>query len=103
MQRTAMAEGSFVEIESRPDDIIGIFMYIWKDFVALYRKWDSYMGLCGKPENFAVINALPQAFNVIEESLRSDMTMTENGLAIRCNRTRGGVRARAQNLSSARG
>ena len=50
-------------------------MWLAQDVVALYRKGDFYLGLFGKTENYPVISALPQPFNFIEESLRTDITM----------------------------
>jgi Magnesium chelatase, subunit ChlI len=65
----------FGYIASLPDDIRDVFMWLCQDMVALYRKWDFYLGLFGKPENHPIISFLPNAFSVIEESLRTDITM----------------------------
>jgi hypothetical protein len=43
--------------------------------VTLYRKWDFYLGVFGKPENDPIIEGLAFALNVIEESVRTDITM----------------------------
>jgi AbiU2 len=70
-----MSEGKFGYIRSLPDDVREVFMWLCQDMVVLYRKWDFYLGLYGKPENYPIISFLPQSFNVIEESLRTDITM----------------------------
>jgi len=70
-----MPEGKFGYIGSLPEEIRDVFMWLCQDMVALYRKWDFYLGLYGKPENQPIVSFLPQAFSVIEESLRTDLTM----------------------------
>jgi AbiU2 len=70
-----MPDGAFGYLPSLPEDIRDVFMWLCHDMVALVRKWDFYLGLYGKPANDAVIGFLPHAFNVIEESLRTDITM----------------------------
>jgi hypothetical protein len=70
-----MATGNFGHIESLPDEIRDIFMWLCQDVAALFRKWDFYQGVLAMPENPEVVNQLPRAFSVIEESLRADMTM----------------------------
>jgi hypothetical protein len=71
----ARYEGKFGHIENLPEEIRESFMWLSQDVVALHRKWDFYLGLFGKKENFAVISHLPQPFNLIEESMRTDITM----------------------------
>ena len=68
-------EGKFGYIEPLPEEIREAFMWLAHDVVALHRKWDLYLGLFGKPESFQVVTQLPQPFNLIEESLRTDITM----------------------------
>jgi hypothetical protein len=70
-----MAAHHFGHVEVLPDDIRDIFMWLCQDVASLYRKWEFYLGLFGKPENRPVIDLLPLSFVVIEESLRADMTM----------------------------
>jgi hypothetical protein len=70
-----MDANTFGYIDIFPQYIRKVFIWLCQDVVALHRKWDFYIGLCGKPENYAVIDLLPQAFNVIEESVRTDITM----------------------------
>jgi hypothetical protein len=70
-----MSEGKFGYFESLPDDIRDVFMWLCQDMVALYRKSDFYLGQFGKPENYPIISFLPNALSVIEESLRTDITM----------------------------
>lgn len=71
----ARYEGKFGHIENLPEEVRESFMWLAQDVVALHRKWDFYLGLFGKKENFAVISHLPQPFNIIEESMRTDITM----------------------------
>jgi hypothetical protein len=78
MEETAVAnsfEGKFGYIESLPDEIREAFMWLAQDVVAMHRKWDLYLGLFGKPESSQVETQLPLPFNLIEESLRTDLTM----------------------------
>jgi hypothetical protein len=78
MEGTAVAnsfEGKFGYIENLPDEIRETFMWLAQDVVALHRKWDLYLGLFGNQESFQVVTQLPQPFNLIEESLRTDITM----------------------------
>ncbi len=70
-----MSAGDFGHLDALPDDIRDIFMWLCQDVAALHRKWDFHLGLFGKSENYPIIDLLPPVFNLIEESLRSDMTM----------------------------
>ena len=71
-----MPTGDFGHLDVLPDQIRDIFMWLCQDVASLHRKWDFYLGLFGKPENYAIIDLLPPVFSLIEESLRTDMTMT---------------------------
>ena len=68
-------EGTFGYIETLSDGIREPFMWLAQDVVALHQKWDLYLGLFGKPESLQVIGHLPVPFHLIEESLRTDITM----------------------------
>jgi hypothetical protein len=68
-------EGKFGYIADLPDEIREAFMWLAQDVVALHKKWDLYLGFFGKPESLQVISHLPVPFHLIEESLRTDITM----------------------------
>jgi AbiU2 len=70
-----MAKGDFGQLDALPDDRRDIFMWLCQDVVALHRKWEFYLSLFGKSENYPIITILPTVFSLIEESLRTDMTM----------------------------
>jgi hypothetical protein len=70
-----MPVGDFGHLDILPDDVRDTFMWLCQDVAAMNRKWDFYLGLFGEPENHAIMDASPPAFNLIEESLRTDMTM----------------------------
>ena len=50
-------------------------MWLAQEVVALHRKWDLYLGLFGKPDSVQVVTHLPHPFALIEESMRTDITM----------------------------
>jgi HEPN superfamily AbiU2-like protein len=59
-----------------PDNIREIFMWLCQDVAALQSKWDFYLELYGNEETTALLSELASwSFNIIEESLRNDMTM----------------------------
>jgi hypothetical protein len=59
-----------------PEKIRETFMWLCNDVADLQSKWDFYLELYGKEENTALLSELaPWSFNIIEESLRNDMTM----------------------------
>lgn len=59
-----------------PKSIRGIFMWLCQDVAALQSKWDFYLELYSKEENTALLSELASwSFNIIEETLRNDMTM----------------------------
>jgi hypothetical protein len=68
-------EGKFGYIENFPDEIREAFMWLSQEVVALFRKWDFYLGLFAKEEHRQTIGALPQPFSAIEQALRTDIIM----------------------------
>jgi len=59
-----------------PENIREVFMWLCQDVASLQRKWDSYLKLFSSQENTSLLSELAQGFfQVIEESLRNDMTM----------------------------
>jgi hypothetical protein len=70
-----MPVDNFGHVDALPDGIRDIFMWLCQDMAVLHRKWDFYLGLFGNSENHPIIDGLPMPFNLIEESLRTDMTM----------------------------
>ena len=66
----------FEEDERLPLEIRTIFNWLFLDVIYLQSKWDFYLGLFGKDQNTDLLSELaPWSFNIIEESLRIDMTM----------------------------
>ena len=60
-----------------PVDIREIYMWLCQDVASLQNKWSFYMELFGSQENTALLSDLAQSsFNIIEESLRGDLTMS---------------------------
>jgi len=71
-----MFENAFGYQVEAPANIRIVFMWLCQDVASLQSKWDFYMELYGKEENTELLSALaPWSFNIIEESLRDDMTM----------------------------
>jgi hypothetical protein len=59
-----------------PDDIREIFMWLCQDVASLSKKWGFYQELFGSEETTRLLSDLARAsFQIIEESLRADMTM----------------------------
>jgi hypothetical protein len=59
-----------------PENIREIFMWLCQDVAALQSKWDFYLQLYSEEENTDLLSELASwSFNIIEESLRNDMTM----------------------------
>ena len=70
-----MEENDFGFRPDLPENVRDIFMWLCQDLASLCYKWKTYRNLF-KPENEAILyNTAQQAFKVIEESLRVDMTM----------------------------
>jgi hypothetical protein len=60
-----------------PEPIRDQFEDLWEDVASLHYKWKLYVDIFGDEEHIKVINAtVPSAFQLIEESLRSDMIMS---------------------------
>jgi hypothetical protein len=71
-----MAEGEFGDLPALPEDIREIFKWLCQDLASLSHKWETYLGLFGTEENRGLMfDTAREAFAVIEESLRTDMTM----------------------------
>lgn len=59
-----------------PENIREIFMWLCQDVAALQSKWDFYLELYSDEETTSLLSELASwSFNMIEESLRNDMTM----------------------------
>jgi hypothetical protein len=59
-----------------PENIRTNFMWLCQDVASLQSKWDFYLELYGNQENTDLMSELALwSFNIIEESLRNDMTM----------------------------
>jgi len=62
--------------QTLPENIREIFKSVHEDVIWLQCKWDLYLGLFSSEENTDLLSDLAQtSFKVIEESLRSDITM----------------------------
>lgn len=60
-----------------PEDIREIFMWLCQDVASLQNKWGFYLGLFADQKNAALLSDLARAsFQIIEETLRNDMTMS---------------------------
>ena len=70
-----MPEGDFGHVAALPDDIRDVLMRLCQDVTTLYRTWDLYTGLFGDSESLTVVSQLPVPFIVIEQALRTDLTM----------------------------
>lgn len=59
-----------------PDNIREVFMWLCQDIASLRNKWSFYLELFGSKGNTELLSELARAsFQIIEESLRDDMTM----------------------------
>jgi|SRR5271157_1864620 len=66
----------FGYVPNLPDNIREIFMWLCQDVASLRTKWRFYLELFGTNENAELLSELARAsFQIIEESLRNDMTM----------------------------
>lgn len=60
-----------------PGDIREIFMWLCQDVASLHNKWHFYLELFTSEEDTGLLSELALgSFNIIEESLRNDMTMS---------------------------
>jgi len=72
-----MPEDAFGYDPRLPSEIRDIFMWLCQDVAALYQKWHFYLELYSEEGNTELLSDLAQSsFNIIEESLRSDLTMS---------------------------
>lgn len=63
--------------ERIPEPIRHMYMPLCQDVAMLHHKWEFYLELFGKAENTTLMsNVAPAAFNIIEESVRNDLTMS---------------------------
>lgn len=59
-----------------PENIREIFLWLCQDVASLRSKWNLYLGLFSQEENTKLLSELAQAsFQMIEESLRDDLTI----------------------------
>ena len=71
-----MSSNAFGYDSRLPEDIREVFMWLCQDVASLQNKWSFYLGLFSSQENAALLSNLAQSsFQIIEESLRDDMTM----------------------------
>jgi hypothetical protein len=71
-----MSDQPFGFHEDIPESIRGIFMWLCQDVARLALKWDCYTELFATKESIDLLSDLaPAFFQIIEESLREDMTM----------------------------
>jgi hypothetical protein len=69
-------DGDFCYNPAIPEPIRDIFAQLGQDVAWLHYKWNSYLELFAKPENAALLSDMVRAlFQLMEESLRNDMTM----------------------------
>lgn len=60
-----------------PEDTREIFMWLCQDVAAVHSKWRFYLELFSSEEHTGLMSDLARSsFQIIEESLRSDMTMS---------------------------
>jgi len=60
--------------ELLPENVREIFMWLCQDVASLHDKWSLYLGLYSDPETSDLLSELAlSTFQIIEESLRSDM------------------------------
>jgi hypothetical protein len=77
-----MYEDRFGYEEKIPDTIREIFMWLCQEVVSLQDKWRFYQELFGSDENAALLSDLAiHSFEIIEEALRNDMTMSISRLS----------------------
>jgi hypothetical protein len=72
-----VAPGQFGYENAIPDNLRLVFADLCQDVVSIRAKWETYLNLFGSDDSLHVVNkTAPLALNVIEESLRSDMSMS---------------------------
>ena len=71
-----MSSNAFGYDSRLPEGIREVFMWLCQDVASLQSKWGFYLGLFSSQGNAALLSDLAQrSFQIIEESLRDDMTM----------------------------
>lgn len=71
-----MFENAFGYDEKVPERIRTVVMWLSQDVASLQSKWDFYKKLFNNEQNTELLSELAAwSFNIIEESLRNDMTM----------------------------
>lgn len=71
-----MSEEEFGYIPKLPEVIRDTFKWLCQDVASLTSKWNFYLELFDSEDNTRLLSELvPASFNIIEESLRNDMTM----------------------------
>jgi hypothetical protein len=69
-------ENAFGYDKKVPENIRTVVMWLCQDVASLQSKWDFYQKLFNVEQNTELLSELAQwSFNIIEESLRNDMTM----------------------------
>jgi hypothetical protein len=72
-----MSEESFGYDSRLPEDICEIFMWLCQDIASLQSKWSFYLELFSSQENVTLLSDMaPSSFQIIEESLRSDLMIS---------------------------
>ena len=72
-----MLNDTFGYVPDLPEEIRADFAELSQDVAALQATWDLYLGLFSDQENVALLSDLALAsFQIIEESLVADMTMS---------------------------
>ncbi len=67
----------FGSCQDLPEDVQAIFQDLCEDLVSLHGKWQLYLDLFSDRETVDLLNDVAMAsFQMLEESLRSDMTMS---------------------------
>ncbi|MFH1932224.1 MAG: hypothetical protein ABIN18_11630 [Pseudomonadota bacterium] len=70
-------QDAFGDSENLPENIREIFVWLCQDVASLRDKWDFYLGLYKDDETTALLSDCARSsFQIIEESLRADITMT---------------------------
>lgn len=71
-----MSSNAFGYDSRLPENIREVFMWLCQDVASLQNKWSFYLGLFSNRENTALLSDLARgSFQIVEESLRNDMTM----------------------------
>jgi hypothetical protein len=71
-----MYDGKFGYSKQIPENIRIIFMWLCQDIATLQKKWDFYQELFTKDNTELLADLAPASFNVIFDSIRSDLIMS---------------------------